>query len=86
MSKEKAALDLWLKDVAPSGELRQWFSHEPKKWNEFQERYRTELASKQDLLSQIKQFEKEKGTVTLVYSAKDTRHNNAVALKAALEK
>jgi uncharacterized protein YeaO (DUF488 family) len=86
MSKQKAQLDLWLKEVAPSDELRQWFSHEPEKWAEFQKKYQTELTAKQDLLTQIKQLEKEKDTVTLVYSARDTERNNAVALKATLEK
>ena len=53
MSKEKAKLDLWMKEIAPSDELRQWFSHEPEKWEEFQKRYKKELAAKQDLLVQI---------------------------------
>jgi uncharacterized protein YeaO (DUF488 family) len=86
MSKEKAKLDLWMKEIAPSDQLRTWFSHEPEKWEEFQKRYRTELSAKQDLLEQIRQLEKEKGAVTLVYSARDTEHNNAVALKTMLEK
>jgi uncharacterized protein YeaO (DUF488 family) len=86
MSKQKAQFDLWLKEVAPSDELRQWFSHESEKWAEFQKKYQTELTAKQDLLTQIKQLEKENGTVTLVYSARDTERNNAVALKATLEK
>ena len=86
MSKEKAKLDLWMKEIAPSDQLRTWFSHEPEKWAEFQKRYQNELSAKQDLFDQIKQLEKEKGTVTLVYSAKDTEHNNAVALKTMLGK
>ena len=86
MSKQKAKLDLWTKDVAPSDNLRQWFSHEPEKWGEFQERYLKELVAKQEILSQIRKLEKEEGTVTLIYSAKDTDHNNALVLKAALEK
>jgi uncharacterized protein YeaO (DUF488 family) len=85
VSKEKAKLDLWLKDIAPTDELRQWFSHESEKWGEFQKRYRKELADKQDLIGQIKQLEKEKGTVTLVFSARDIEHNNAIVLKAVLE-
>jgi uncharacterized protein YeaO (DUF488 family) len=86
MSKEKAKLDLWMKDVGPSDELRQWFNHEPEKWGEFQTRYQNELFKKQDLINQLKQFENEKGIVTLVYSARDTEYNNAIALKALLEK
>jgi uncharacterized protein YeaO (DUF488 family) len=86
MSKEKADLDQWLKEIAPSDDLRRWFSHEPDKWMGFQKKYRKELLEKTDLLTEIKQLEKEKGTVTLVYSAKDTTYNNAVVLKAELEK
>jgi uncharacterized protein YeaO (DUF488 family) len=86
MSKEKAKLDLWMKEIAPSDQLRTWFSHESEKWEEFQKRYQNELSAKQDLLEQIRQLEKEKNAVTLVYSARDTEHNNAVALKIMLEK
>jgi uncharacterized protein YeaO (DUF488 family) len=86
MSKEKAKLDLWMKEIAPSDELRTWFGHEPEKWGEFQKRYQTELSARQDLFDQIKQLEKEKGAITLVYSTRDTEHNNAVALKIMLEK
>ncbi len=85
MSKDKAALDLWMKEVAPSNELRQWFSHEPEKWEEFQKRYEKELSTKRVLTDQIKKIEKERSTITLVYSARDTEHNNAATLKAILE-
>jgi uncharacterized protein YeaO (DUF488 family) len=85
ISKEKAKVDLWLKEVAPSNKLRKWFSHDPAKWSEFKKRYAEELASKQALLMEIRQMEKEKGTVTLLYSARDVERNNAVALKAILE-
>jgi uncharacterized protein YeaO (DUF488 family) len=84
--KENAKIDLWLKEVAPSGELRKWFSHDPEKWAEFKEKYVKELAAKQEMLKEIRRMEKEKGTVTLLYSARDVEHNNAVALKAILEK
>lgn len=84
MSKEIAKLDLWLKDIAPTEELRTWFSHNPEKWEEFQQKYQRELSEKKDLLNQIKQIEKQHGTVTLIYSAKDTEHNNAVVLKKYL--
>lgn len=86
MSKRKAQLNLWLKEIAPSDELRQWFSHEFEKWQEFQERYRKELLAKKGLINQLKQLEKGKGTVTLVYSAKDTERNNARVLKTILDK
>ncbi len=86
MSKEKARLDLWMKEVAPSNELRIWFSHEPEKWGEFKQKYIQELDAKQDLLSKIRQIEKEHGAVTLLYSTKDPERNNAAVLKATLEK
>jgi uncharacterized protein YeaO (DUF488 family) len=86
MSKEKAKLDRWMKEIAPSDEIRVWFSHEPQKWEEFREKYHQELSTKKDLLTQIEQFEKEKRVVSLIYSARDTEHNNAVALKAFIEK
>ncbi len=86
MSKEKAKLDLWIKDIAPSDELRQWFGHDPGKWGEFKKKYSKELGAKDELLNEIKLIEKEKGTVTLVYSTTETEHNNATALKATLEK
>jgi uncharacterized protein YeaO (DUF488 family) len=85
MSKIKANLDLWTKDIAPSEELRTWFNHEHCKWGEFQKKYKTELSVKQAAIKQIEQLEKEKGVITLVYSARDTEHNNAVALKSILD-
>ena len=86
ISKEKAKLDLWMKDIAPSELLRTWFNHEPSKWGEFQKKYKTELSVKKASINQIEQLEKEKGAITLVYSARDTEHNNAVALKSVLER
>jgi len=86
LSKEKAKVDLWMKEVAPSGELRKWFSHDPAKWAEFKKKYEKELVAKQPLLKEIRRMEKDKGTVTLLYSARDVEHNNAVVLKAVLEK
>ena len=70
VSKERAELDLWLKDVAPSPELRKWFSHDPAKWKEFQDRYAAELKEDKEALHLLKQKEKE-GTVTLVYASHD---------------
>ncbi len=85
VSKENAKIDLWLKDIAPSDELRKWFGHDPKKWEEFKKKYAKELEDKQSLIKEIQEKAK-KGTVTLIYSAKDTEHNNAIALKGILEK
>ncbi len=85
MSKQKAKVDLWLKEIAPSDELRTWYGHESQKWQEFQKRYRKELIDKQNLLQQIEQLEKQRGTVTLIYSSKETQINNASVLKILLE-
>lgn len=84
VSKEKAAVDLWLKDLAPSTELRKWFNHEPEKWNEFRKRYWSELSEKGDLLTLLKHRTTE-GNVTFVFAASDEERNSAVALKEYLE-
>ena len=84
LSRSKIKLDLWLKDIAPSDELRKWFSHDPKKWEEFKSRYFKELDEKKELVELI--IEKaSRGVVTLLYGAKDERFNNAVALKEYIE-
>jgi len=80
LSKEKAKIDLWLKDIAPSNDLRKWFAHDPKKWEEFQKRYKEELQTKNELIVKIKGLENDKETITLIYSAKDDKHNNALVL------
>ncbi len=85
VSKAEAKLDLWLKDISPSMTLRTWFNHEPARWEEFQRRYRAELKGKPALLSMIIEQAKA-GPVTLLYSAKDERHNQAVALRKFLFK
>jgi len=85
LSKEKAKVDLWLRDIAPSDSLRKWFSHDPRKWVDFRIRYEMELKGKRELLHKIKQAEREKGTVTILYSARDEKHNNAVVLSALLK-
>lgn len=85
LSKERAAVDLWLKDVAPSPELRKWFNHDPTKWKEFQRRYKAELKEKKDAVKLLKQ-KSEEGTVTLVYAAHDEEHNGALVLKQLLER
>ena len=84
LTKEKARVDLWLKEIAPSTQLRQWFAHDPNKWPEFQERYRAELEKNNAALSLLLQQIKE-GKVTLLYGAKDEAHNDAVALKEYIE-
>jgi len=84
LSKENAKVDLWLKDIAPSDDLRKWFHHDTKKWKEFKSKYQKELEAKKELLNKIKQIEKEKRIVTLLYSAKDKEHNNAIVLNAIL--
>ncbi len=85
LTKEKAKVDLWLKDIAPSTELRKWFGHDPKKWRSFRGRYQTELKHRGDQLKLIKSKTKA-GTVTLVYGARDQAHNEAVVLKQFLER
>jgi uncharacterized protein YeaO (DUF488 family) len=85
LTKERAAVNEWLKDVAPSTELRKWFGHDPAKWKEFQIRYRKELAEKKDTLKQLKDKSKAH-TVTLVYGARDEKHNEAMVLKQLLER
>jgi uncharacterized protein YeaO (DUF488 family) len=84
MKKEELPLDGWLKDAAPSDELRRWFSHDPAKWDEFRRRYDAELEGKPDVLQPLREAARQ-GNVTLLYSARDTQHNNAVALKEYLE-
>jgi uncharacterized protein YeaO (DUF488 family) len=84
LTKEKARVDLWLKEIAPSTELRKWFSHDPGKWGEFQSRYRQELMSKADLVDILKEKEA-KGPITLLYGAKDQVHNEAVVLQSLLQ-
>lgn len=85
VSKEKANLDLWMKEIAPSDDLRKWFSHDPEKWNKFENRYKDELKDKKEFINKIKEIEKDKGKVTLIYSAKDEEHNNAVVLEDVLK-
>lgn len=85
LSKEKANIDLWLKNVAPSNELRKWFAHDAAKWVEFQKRYAEELKSHPEALAALKQ-EVKKGPVTLLYGAHDEEHNQAVALERMLRR
>jgi uncharacterized protein YeaO (DUF488 family) len=80
VSKRKAAIDEWMKDIAPSTALRKWFAHEPSRWQKFRARYRAELKRKPELLKRLRMLAR-LGSVTLVYSAHDKMHNNAIVLK-----
>jgi len=84
VKKEALKLDGWLKDVAPSDALRRWFGHDPAKWEEFQRRYFAELEAKPESWRPLLEAARA-GNVTLLFSARDEAHNNAVALKAFLE-
>jgi uncharacterized protein YeaO (DUF488 family) len=86
LTKEKADVDLWLKEIAPSPELRKWFGHDPQKWQEFSRRYRAELEENTEAVSQLRQILKQEDKVTFVYAARDTQHNSALLLKDYLEK
>jgi uncharacterized protein YeaO (DUF488 family) len=83
VTKARLQIEAWLKDLAPSNELRKWFNHDPAKWDAFQRRYFTELAAKPEGLQTLQQAAR-RGTVTLLYGAHDTEHNNAAALRAYL--
>ena len=84
VSRERAQLALWLKEIAPSTELRKWFAHDPAKWQEFQARYKQELDDNADVVQRLVAMVKA-GKVTLVYGGRDTAHKDAVVLKAYLE-
>jgi uncharacterized protein YeaO (DUF488 family) len=86
MKKEAAKVDLWLKDVAPSDELRKSFHHEAMKWADFEKEYQAELKNKKESLAELNELEKEHGTVTLLFGAKDEQHNQAVLVAKALKK
>ena len=79
--KDDAAVDLWLKELAPSTELRKWFGHDPVRWQEFRERYAAEVRQHPGLVDQLRDLAR-KGHVTLVYSAHDEAHNDAVVLRS----
>jgi uncharacterized protein YeaO (DUF488 family) len=84
LTKERAAVDTWMKELAPSPELRRWYGHDPAKWTEFQKRYRAELAQNPDQVEELRSKARE-GPLTLVYAARDEEHNSALVLKAYLE-
>jgi uncharacterized protein YeaO (DUF488 family) len=85
LTKEKARVDLWLKDVAPSTELRKWFAHDQAKWAEFKTRYRAELKKSPEQLTLLRQAAA-KGMTTLLYGAKDEEHNEAIVLQELLNR
>lgn len=83
LTKKKAAVDHWMKDVAPSADLRKWFGHDVERWSEFERRYRSELRQHKDLLDEIHKLTK-RDTVTLLFGARDQEHNDAVVLRDVL--
>jgi len=85
LSKEKAKVDLWLKEIAPSTELRKWFNHEPEKWKAFEKKYKEEIKKNPEPLVLLRAKMKE-GKITLVYGAKEERYNDAVVLQEMLSK
>ena len=84
VSKEKAALDLWFKDIAPSTELRKWFGHDPEKWLAFREKYKAEIEANKEVFDEMKRIVKDKKEVTILYGARDEKHNEAVVIKSLL--
>lgn len=85
VSKQKAHIDIWLRDLAPSPGLRKWYGHEPERWPEFQKRYRAELAKQTEVLKLLK-FAADGNSVTFVYAASDEKRNSALVLKECLDK
>jgi uncharacterized protein YeaO (DUF488 family) len=85
LTKKKAMVDLWMKEIAPSTELRTWFGHDPDKWQGFRGRYETEIRHKNDLVKVLRQKARE-GMITLLYAARDEKHNEALVLKQFLDR
>lgn len=79
-TKKRAKVDLWLKEIAPSTELRKWYHHNPERWNEFKSRYQTELTDKRELILQIEHLEKVHGNITLLFAAKEKEQSQAAVL------
>ena len=86
LKKEQAQADLWMKEVAPSDALRKSFHHETTKWPDFEKKYRGELKKKEDFIAALKKLEKEHGTLTLLFGARDVENNQAVVLAKLLKK
>ena len=85
LTKEKAHVDLWMKEIAPSDELRKWFHHEEQNWPEFEKKYKAELTKNKEQFNELKKLAKERGNITLVYGSKDEEHNQAVILAQMLQ-
>jgi uncharacterized protein YeaO (DUF488 family) len=85
VKKETAHVDEWMKDIAPSNELRKWFGHKSERWGEFQKRYRAELAKKKELIKTLRAMERKHGKITLLFGAKDPERNQAVILRDLLK-
>jgi uncharacterized protein YeaO (DUF488 family) len=85
LTKEKANVDIWLKDISPSNDLRKWFGHDPAKWPEFKRKYKQELKANAEAFATLREQAKQR-TVTLLFGAKDEEHNEAVVLRELLEK
>lgn len=85
LRKDEAQVDLWLKEIAPSAELRRWFGHDPARWEPFQRKYREELRDRAELLRTL-QDALHRGPVTLLFAARDREHNDAVVLKDVLDR
>jgi len=81
LKRDAAKLEVWLKDVAPSAELRRWFGHDPARWAEFQRRYRAELANNSQVVATLRDLMKSREALTLLFAAKDPEHNNAAVLR-----
>jgi uncharacterized protein YeaO (DUF488 family) len=86
LTKKQTGVDLWLKDIAPSRDLRKWFSHDPEKWDQFKRKYFAELKANRETVEQVMRKAREKGGVTLLFAARDQIRNNAVVLKEFLER
>lgn len=86
LTKQKAHIDLWLKDIAPSNALRKWFAHDPKKWKEFKKKYANELQGNAAEVQKLRSILEKQKTMTLVYGAKDEVHNQALVIAAHLNK
>lgn len=85
ITKEKAAIDYWYKEITPSNDLRKWFAHKEERFNEFSDMYREELKSQEEILKQIKLLSQQR-PITLIYAAKDPKINHAIVLKEVIEK
>ena len=84
LTKKEAAIDIWLKEISPSQELRKWYAHDLKKWSEFRKRYRRELQENREAVEELKKLFR-KGPVTLIFAARDVKHSSAIVLRKVLE-